>query len=63
MDKMTTAQKLRMTFFGEVKVGSYKAPHAPQGTPNKAHRPRKYWDTLKFSARLGLRPPVFGGRV
>jgi hypothetical protein len=62
--KLTTAQRLVLSYYGDdlPPIISHP-PHKPQGTPTKPHRPRRFWDGLKFSARVGYRPPVFGGRT
>ena len=59
-----TAQTIILGFYGQNPIYyDYKALHASQPTPAKKHRLRKHWDSAKFSARLGNRPPVFGGRA
>ncbi len=63
---INVAQTLVLSFFDRHDCAgrrSYKAPHAPQPTPNRAHRSRNHWDAQRFSIYRGARPPVFGGRV
>jgi len=67
--KLNTAQTLVLSYYGNgitntshAQIYGYKAPHAPQPTPPRAHRSRKHWDAQRFSIYRGSRPPVFGGR-
>ena len=64
MNYLNTAQTIILAYYGKEPImRSYKAPHANQPTPARQYRWRKFWDKLKFSARIGSRPPVFGGRA
>lgn len=63
--ELNAAQTIIISYYGQHDgpAPQVRAPHAPRETQPKLHRARKHWDKLKFSARLGSRPPVFGGRV
>lgn len=44
-------------------IRDYQARHANRPTPRRPHRDRSWWDKQRFTAGLGTRPPVFGGRI